>query len=61
MSWEIPKDRNEARRVVWETVKVVRIQLNKALGCRLQQGDLDYVTDSVMHKLYPMKKSRKKK
>jgi hypothetical protein len=60
MAW-LPKDQNEARRAVWETLIVVRQQINKALGCHLKQGGFEFLTRAVMNELYPGKKSRTRK
>jgi hypothetical protein len=61
MAWSLPKDPNEARRVVWMTMIVVREQLNKALGCHLKEGDFEFLTKAVMDKMYPRKKSQRRK
>ena len=44
----LPEDRNEALRVVFDTMIVIRGQLNKALHCNLKAGDLQWLTDVVM-------------
>jgi hypothetical protein len=65
MSFDVPKNRNEARRIVYETLIVVREQLNKALGCRIRGGDLEFLTKAIMDKLdkkyYGRKPPKKKK
>jgi hypothetical protein len=57
---ELPKERNEALRVVYDTMIVLRQQLNKALGCKLKSGDLQWLTDVVMASL-DKKKYKKQK
>jgi hypothetical protein len=57
MAW-LPKDPNEAQHVVWETLILVRDQLNKALGCRLKKGDFEFLSKAAMSKMYPRKKPR---
>src|SRR6266566_6754639 len=43
--------RNEARRVVYETMIVVREQLNEALGCHIRIGDFKFLITAIMDKL----------
>jgi len=60
MAW-LPENPNEARHVVFETMIVLRQQLNKALGCHIKTGDLEFLTRAVMDKMYRRGKPRKKK
>jgi hypothetical protein len=50
MPW-LPQKRSEAQHVVYETLVVVRDQLNKALGCHLKHGDFEFLAKAVMKKL----------
>lgn len=47
-----PRNQNQAKHVVWQTLIVIRHQLNKALGCRLRQGDFEFLSKAIMKKLY---------
>jgi hypothetical protein len=57
---ELPRERNEALRVVYDTMIVLRHQLNEALGCKLKSGDLQRLTDLVMAKLDKTKYKKQK-
>jgi hypothetical protein len=60
MAW-LPTNRSEAQHVVYETLVVVREQLNKALGCRLKHGDFEFLAKAVMKKLDAREYKRKSK
>jgi hypothetical protein len=49
MSLNLPTDKSEARRVVFETLRVVRDKLS------LPRGSFDHLATEIMHKLYPPK------
>src|SRR2546427_1797059 len=48
---DLTEVRNEARRVVYETMIVVREQLNEALGCHIRIGDFKFLITAIMDKL----------
>jgi len=56
-----PEDRGQAEHVVWQTMIILRKQLNRALGCKLEQGNCEFLSKSVMRSLYGQNRSRKPK
>jgi hypothetical protein len=60
MSWKMP-EREEAQHVVWETMHVLREQLNSALFCNIKKGDLEVLTKIVMDRLDQRYYGKKKK
>jgi hypothetical protein len=57
-SW-YPEDRAQAEHVIWQTMIILRKQLNKALGCKLKDGEFEFLTKSVMKSLYGSSKTKR--
>jgi hypothetical protein len=53
--------RGEAYQVVIRTLKILRINLNQALLCKLRDTDFNLLTKMVMDTLYPPKKRKRQR